>query len=49
MAEGSVEERVKRICCPEHHQTPRLHFTGSGDKMSWQVEGCCRLHIWARP
>lgn len=41
-ARKTVEEKVRRIRCPEHHETARVHFTGMGDKLSWKVEGCCQ-------
>lgn len=38
----NVQERLRRVRCPEHHQSPRVTSSGSSlSNLSWSIEGCC--------
>lgn len=40
-AKKTIEDKVRHIRCPEHNETARIRFTGHGDKLTWEVSGCC--------
>jgi hypothetical protein len=38
----NVQERLRRVRCPQHHQAPRV--AGSGTSLAtlrWSIAGCC--------
>ena len=38
----STREKLHGLRCPEHHQTPRLHFSGSSLRdVTVSMSGCC--------
>jgi hypothetical protein len=38
----STKEKLRGVRCPEHHQTPRLHFCGSSLRdITISLSGCC--------
>lgn len=38
----STKEKLRGVRCPEHHQTPRLHFSGSSLRdITISLSGCC--------
>ena len=46
----NVQARLRRIHCPEHHQSPRVTFSGTSQTtLRWSIVGCCdRLVTEAR-
>jgi len=38
----STKEKLRGVRCPEHHQPPRLHFSGGSLRdMTISLSGCC--------
>jgi hypothetical protein len=38
----ATKEKLRGLRCPEHHQPPRLHFSGSTlREMTISMSGCC--------
>ncbi len=38
----NVQERLRRLRCPEHHQAPRVTSSGSSlATLEWSISGCC--------
>jgi hypothetical protein len=38
----STKEKLRGVRCPEHHQAPRLHFSGYAlREMTISMRGCC--------
>jgi hypothetical protein len=38
----STKEKLRGVRCPEHHQAPRLHFSGySLRDITISMSGCC--------
>ena len=38
----STKEKLRGVRCPEHHQPPRLHFSGKSLRdMTISMSGCC--------
>lgn len=37
----AIERAIRRKTCPVHHQTPSVHRTRSGDKVSFRIVACC--------
>jgi hypothetical protein len=38
----ATKEKLRGVRCPEHHQPPRLHFTGTSLRdVTISMSGCC--------
>jgi hypothetical protein len=38
----STQDKLRGLRCPDHHQPPRLHFSGSALRdVSISMSGCC--------
>lgn len=38
----STKEKLRGVRCPDHHQPPRLHFSGSSLRdVNISMSGCC--------
>lgn len=38
---AEAERAARATVCPVHRQSPKVHRTGTGDKISFHVEACC--------
>jgi hypothetical protein len=39
----STKEKLRGLRCPDHHQPPRLHFSGASlREMDISMSGCCQ-------
>jgi hypothetical protein len=44
----STKEKLRGVRCPEHHQAPRVHFSGySLQEITISMSGCCEklMHL----
>ena len=38
----NVQERLRRVRCPQHHQSPRVTSSGTSlATLRWSITGCC--------
>jgi hypothetical protein len=38
----STKEKLRGVLCPDHHHSPRLHFSGSSLRdITISLSGCC--------